>query len=211
MRRSDNPRPGGRKEGPGGPTPAGDSESSSAQAHQEEQAEVAGPFPLTASHDVDRFSCEAPELTTWLQRSAINDARMGTSRTRVLLDGTRVVGYFALSSHTIRVGDLPKKLARGRDEESSFPAQLLAKLARCESWKGRGLGGRLLEEALRVAVEAADLVGARILVVDALDEKAARFYEKYGFKRLDTAADRPRLYMKLSDIRATLDAADEAE
>jgi ribosomal protein S18 acetylase RimI-like enzyme len=41
-------------------------------------------------------------------------------------------------------------------------------------------------------------------VVDAINEAAAKFYEKYGFKRLPDAAGDLRLVRKMSSIAADL-------
>lgn len=65
----------------------------------------------------------------------------------------------------------------------------------------RGFGGALLAEALERAVESTRLVAARFIVVDALHERAAQFYERYGFKRVP---ETQRLVQKVSDIDASL-------
>jgi predicted GNAT family N-acyltransferase len=50
--------------------------------------------------------------------------------------------------------------------------------------QGRGLGSVLLAEALRKAYENAAVVGSTMIVVDAIDERAADFYQAHGFLRL---------------------------
>lgn len=44
---------------------------------------------------------------------------------------------------------------------------------------------------------------ARLVVVDAIDESAARFYARHGF--LATPEDPLRLYRRMKDIRASLE------
>jgi hypothetical protein len=51
-------------------------------------------------------------------------------------------------------------------------------------------------------VVATDIVAARFVVVDALHEKAAGFYQHHGFRRIP---DTLRLIQKVSDIAAALD------
>ncbi|HZE17673.1 MAG TPA: GNAT family N-acetyltransferase, partial [Mycobacterium sp.] len=61
---------------------------------------------------------------------------------------------------------------------------LLARLAVDRSQQGKGVGAMLLAEALRKAVAAGEVAAARLIVVDAVDEDAAAFYERYGFVRI---------------------------
>jgi len=78
---------------------------------------------------------------------------------------------------------------------------LLARLALDQSLQGQGLGGVLLADALERIVVATQTVAARIVVVDALHERAATFYENYGFKRIPGTL---RLVQKVSDVAAAL-------
>ena len=66
------------------------------------------------------------------------------------------------------------------------------------------MGSRLLAEALRRAVDASAAAAARLVVVDAVDDRAVDFYRRWGF--VDTPENLRRLYRKMSDIRASLDS-----
>ena len=82
---------------------------------------------------------------------------------------------------------------------------LLARLAVDRREQGSGLGGTLLAEALRKAVAAGDAAAARLVVVDAIDENAVRFYVRYGFI---PAPDHPlRLYRRMKDVARSFDDA----
>ena len=63
-------------------------------------------------------------------------------------------------------------------------ATLLGRLAVAKSRQGGGLGGLLLADALQRAYASAAIVGSSMVVVDAINEHAAAFYEAYGFIRL---------------------------
>ena len=83
---------------------------------------------------------------------------------------------------------------------------LLARLAVDEREQGKGLGTIILADALRKAVVAGEAAAARLIVIDAVDEDAARFYARHGFV---PAPQQPlRLYRRMKDVRASLDAAD---
>ena len=139
---------------------------------------------LTAEHDLSAFNSGEPELDEWLRNTALTAAARGLSRTFVLVDDgqKRVLGYYSLLAHSIEREELTRKLGRGLP--AGLPAVLLAKLAVDQSTQGTGAGGRLLAEALARIAHAAQDLGARFVVVDALHEKAAAFYEHYGFTRV---------------------------
>jgi predicted N-acetyltransferase YhbS len=83
---------------------------------------------------------------------------------------------------------------------------LLARLAVHSASQGRGLGALLLAEALRKAVIAGEAAAARLVVVDAIDEEAARFYARHGF--IAVPEHPSRLYRRMKDIRMSLEAPD---
>jgi GNAT superfamily N-acetyltransferase len=67
---------------------------------------------------------------------------------------------------------------------------------------GQGLGAQLLVDELQRAVGAVNAAGGRLIVVDALHERAAKFYSHHGFSALDTTP--LRLVMKSSVAAASL-------
>jgi predicted N-acetyltransferase YhbS len=80
------------------------------------------------------------------------------------------------------------------------PVVLLARLAIDRSEQGHHLGGHLLVDALRRCVRGGREFGARAVVVDAIDERAAEFYRHFDFHDFDAR----RLWRRLSDIAAAL-------
>ena len=156
---------------------------------------------LTAYHDVGSFTSGTAELDGWLQRHALAAQHMDSARTFVLTGDDRIVGYFSLTMGSVRRADAPAKLVRG------LPAYrvgmvLVARLAVHLDEQGRGIGALLLAEALRKAVGAGEAAAARLVVVDAIDEAAVRFYERHGFV---PASEHPfRLYRRMKDIRLSL-------
>jgi predicted N-acetyltransferase YhbS len=67
-----------------------------------------------------------------------------------------------------------------------IPMMLLARLAVDRSVQGQGLGAALLKDPVLRVVQAADIVGIRGILVDAVDDAARSFYEKFGFRRSTT-------------------------
>ncbi len=156
---------------------------------------------LGADHQLASFDSGQLVLDTWLRKSAAQAGAMRTARTFVWHTGNRVVvAYFSLAAHVIAREKSPRKIAHGAPE--AIPAILLARLALDRRLHGRGLGGELLWDALTRAVTASELAAARVAVVDAIDEAAARFYEHHGFTR--APGNEHRLVQKIGDIAAAL-------
>ncbi|HXE44284.1 MAG TPA: GNAT family N-acetyltransferase [Conexibacter sp.] len=156
---------------------------------------------LTAEHDVSSFDCGNDQLTSWLIRHALASQRADLARTYLTLEDEQVIGYVSLTTGSVRRDEAPKRYARGMPAHP-IPTILVARLAIDHRHQGRQLGSRLLAEALRLAVTASDAAAARLVVVDAIDERAAAFYRKWGF--IDAPENPLRLYRKISDIRRSL-------
>ncbi|MGN6413396.1 GNAT family N-acetyltransferase [Flexivirga sp.] len=112
-----------------------------------------------------------------------------------------VVGYYALAAHKVARESVPPAGGRGGPSESF--AVLLARLALSGSLRGQGYGAVLVADALARVVEATQTVAARLVVVDALHERVAIFYESLGFRRVP---DSLLLVQKVADIEAALRA-----
>lgn len=152
-------------------------------------------------HDIDGFSCGVDELDSWLRHHAGSATSRGTARTWVWLDGhDRVIAYYSLAAHKVARVDVPARVGRGGPVE--IPAVLLAKLALDVSRRGESLGPLLVADALTRVVHATRTVAARLVVVDALSESVAAFYERLGFRRIPGSR---MLVQKVSDIAAALD------
>lgn len=159
---------------------------------------------LDAHHDLSTFDSGNDELDDWLRRHGLAAQQMDSARTFVLTNQGRVDGYFSLTMGSVLRQDAPAKLVRGLP---AYPVGmvLLARLAVDRREQGSGLGGTLLAEALRKAVAAGDAVAARLVVVDAVDDNAARFYRRYGFI---PAPEHPlRLYRRMKDVARSFDDA----
>ncbi len=83
------------------------------------------------------------------------------------------------------------------------PVILLGQLAVDDAYRGRRLGSDLLIDAARRAMAAAGMVGARDVIVQAIDEQARAFYEKFGF-RLFSDREPLMLVLRMSEIEGLL-------
>ena len=156
---------------------------------------------LREHHDSTVFDSGNVEIDRWLRDHALHAGVMNTGRTFVWHSGDGVVvAYFTLAAHVVARESLTKRTGRG--SPNVIPAILLARLALDRSQQGRGLGGELLWDALSRAVAANRQAAARLVVVDAIDERAASFYEHFGFEPIP--GNPTRLVQKMSSIEAAL-------
>lgn len=139
-------------------------------------------LPLAGSHDRQGFDCGRQELNDWLRQLARQHQDKGLSKTFVAIreeQPVRICGYYALTLAELENRHLPaawrKKLPR------RIPGVRLGRLAVDKDYQGEGLGELLLVDALTRAQRIYTEAGGIGLFVDAIDESAAGYYQRFGF------------------------------
>jgi GNAT superfamily N-acetyltransferase len=140
---------------------------------------LAAPALLAEAHELDLFQSGHATLDDWLRRRARSNQVSGASRTYVVADGLRVVGYYCLSSGAIDLADAPGAVRRNMPDP--VPMAVLGRLAVDRAWQGKGLGVALLQDAVLRTAQAAGIMGIRGILVHAISDEATAFYERYGF------------------------------
>jgi GNAT superfamily N-acetyltransferase len=155
---------------------------------------------LGKQHDRAAFSCGVPSLDTYLKTQASQDMRRKANAVFVLApvdSPTRIIGYFSMCAYTVSQTAVPEAARKYIPRYPVVSATLIGRLAVDATHQGQGIGAVLLARALRLAYENTYVVGSSMIVVDALDERAARFYEVHGFTRL---ADSMRLILPMQTV-----------
>ena len=134
-------------------------------------------------HDRTAFRCGVLALDDYLHKYAAQQNAKGISTVYVLVDDaapSRILGFYTLSAAQVDVQQLSdadrKKLPR-----YPVPCFRMGRLARHSAQAGAGLGEVLMGCAVDRCLHARSLVGAYALLVDAKDDKAKGFYQRYGF------------------------------
>jgi len=165
--------------------------------------------PIGRYHDRKSFDCGFPALNEYLDRYARQNHESGGAKTFIAVSPnapTRVLGFYSISPGSIAFASVPARLTKklGRYD---VPVFRLGRLAIDRSVQGRGLGGHLLlaagERALAVAAE----VGGIALAIDAKDERAARWYERFG--ALALLDDPQKLILPLAIIAEAIETAEK--
>jgi GNAT superfamily N-acetyltransferase len=162
------------------------------------------PEPLGKRHHLDAFDCGEPALDEWLERHARGAQASDSARVYVttLDDGETVVGYYALAAAEVAPDEATARALKGQPKARPVPAILLARLAVDQGHQRAGLGRSLLQDVLLRCVEAAEAIGARVLLVHAKHDAAKAWYMQFGFEESPT--DPLHLLMLLKDVRGFL-------
>lgn len=165
---------------------------------------LSAPELLTSAHDVSEFSCGKPTLDHWLKTRALSNQQKGFTAVLVVHEAGRVVGYYGLAPTAVVPSVLPRSIRTGQPPDP-VPCLLLGQLATDTGWAGQGIGTGLVKHALQRCVQAANLVGGRALMVNAVDDEASRFWQRRGF--LPSKDDPLVLFRSIADIAASLAGA----
>ena len=166
------------------------------------------PEPLEKRHRLEDFDCGEPALDDWLKRHARGAHASGSARVFVitLADGETVVGYYALAAAQVAPEAATERALKGQPRTRPVPAVLLARLAVDRQRQRAGLGRSLLQDVMLRCLDAAESIGARVLLVHAKHDTAKAWYLQYGFQVSPT--DPLHLLTLLKDTRAFLEGAE---
>lgn len=132
---------------------------------------------------------------------ALSNQQKGFTVVIVVHVAGRVVGYYGLAPMAVVPSILPRSIRTGQPPDP-VPCLLLGQLATDMEWAGHGIGTGLLKHALERCVQAAQLIGGRALMVNAVDEDAARFWQRRGF--ISSRDDPLVLFRSIADIALSL-------
>lgn len=167
--------------------------------YQEALGPILPPAPLLSSHDVSRFDCGKVPLNDWLKHTALR-AEARSARCYVVLRRQSAIGFYCLAAGAVEHSGAPRKLRHNLPNPT--PVVIIGRLAVDKEYQGKGLGRALLQDALLRITKASELVGARAVLVHAVDQEAVPFYARYGFKSFPFG--RQTLYLPIEEIIRSL-------
>ena len=154
---------------------------------------------LGEKHDRASFSCGVEALDRYLQKQAGQDIAKKVAVVFVITpDGEQIGGFYTLSAHVVKLSDLPENVAKKLPRYPDVPATLLGRLAVSKDYQGQGIGDLLLVDAFRRALANAREIASAVILVDAKDDRARRFYLRHGFIPLPSQPN--RLFYPLKTI-----------
>lgn len=167
------------------------------------QVSITPPVPLATKHDLADFDCGQDSLNHWLKKTAVKNESGHASRTFVACTkDDRVVGYYALSAGSVSRTEAPGRIKRGMPEP--LPVIVLGRLAVNINRQKQGIGLGLLRDALYRCYLITESIGARAVLVHALNEDSQQFYKSIGF--VESPANHLTLMMGILDVYKIFEA-----
>ena len=161
---------------------------------------IGAPAPLNVEHGTEGFNCGTASLNEWLTRRALKNQQSNASRTFVICEDNKVIGYYALATGGIDRHRATSEVARNMPDP--IPIIILARLAVDQSRSGEGLGNFLLRDALLRSLQVARQVGVKAVLVHAISDAARAYYEKHGFR--SSPVDSMTLMLSIKQIEGQL-------
>ena len=163
--------------------------------------------PLGDGHERSLFRCGEDALDRYFQTQVTQDIRRHIANCFVAVEAiTRTVAaWYTISAASIPLVDLSPDETRRLPRYPTVPAVRIGRLAVDKGFQGRGLGAALLADAATRALKAD--AAAFTLLVDAKNDQAVAFYQRFGFRIL---ASQPRtLFLPLATAQKVLLRAGE--
>jgi predicted GNAT family N-acyltransferase len=117
-------------------------------------------------------------------------------------ESEEVVGYCTLAATSVALQVLSPEIVKRLPRYPVVPAVLLGRLTVTRHRQGQGLGGVLWADALKRTSRVE--LGIFAMVVDAKEQAAQQFYERYGFTVLP--GEQRRLCLPIADALRRLAA-----
>jgi ribosomal protein S18 acetylase RimI-like enzyme len=159
---------------------------------------------LRASHNRQEFSSGVAALDRYLHELVTQDMRRRISNCFVACDAAgTIAGYYTLAAASLPLADLSPEERKRLPRYGVVPAGLIGRLAVDRRFRGRGLGGALIIDAVGRVAAADPAIFA--LIVDAKDDSAVAFYEHLQFRRFLSRGQ--SLYLPIATALKAIDAA----
>jgi GNAT superfamily N-acetyltransferase len=139
---------------------------------------------LAKHHKIDSFQCENQQLDRYLKLTANQDRKrnIAVPYVAINLENTQIIGYYTLSMTSIDLSELPQAIAKKLPKYPLIGVTLIGRLAVAKNYQGLGWGKLLLMDALYKSLLASQQVASFAVVVDAIDESAVKFYQRFDFQ-----------------------------
>ncbi|HIJ61107.1 MAG TPA: GNAT family N-acetyltransferase [Rhodospirillaceae bacterium] len=157
-------------------------------------------------HDRDSFCCGVDRIDNFLKITAGRFAAEDHGKVYVAIDppSPMVLGFFALSPHAIDIRSLPEADRRRMPRQPAVSAIYLSMVGIDQAVQGCGVGTFLMTAALCKCIDGANLMGGHFVVLDAIDEHAARLYRRLGF--IDLPSDPGRMLLAMRTLRRAMES-----
>jgi ribosomal protein S18 acetylase RimI-like enzyme len=154
-------------------------------------------------HDRAAFSCGEARIDNFLKINAGSQQDQDVTKVYVISEppATEVLGFYALNAHKIDAGVIPEALRKKLPRYPDFGSVYISMIGTHQKYQGRGIGQFLLIDALRRCISIATNIGVTVVMLDALNDRAANLYRRVGFIDIPSEPHNRRMMMAMQKIR----------
>ena len=155
---------------------------------------------LAEYHDRQSFCCGNEKLDNYFRSFITQDSKRNIANPYVIFDikNNNIIGYYTLSVSGVDREKFPLIVSKKLPKYSLIGVILIGRLAVSKEYKGCGWGKILILDSLYRSLEVNTIASAFAVIVEAIDEDAVRFYQKFNFQIF---SDKPyTLFQKMSDV-----------
>jgi predicted GNAT family N-acyltransferase len=140
--------------------------------------------PLAKHHDRDNFCCGNEQLDRYLKLTANQDRQKNIAVPYIVInqENQQIIGYYTLSMTSIDLGELPDSIAKKLPKYPLIGVTLIGRLAIDNNYQGMGWGKLLVMDALNKSLQTSKQVASFAVIVDAINEQAVKFYQRFDFQ-----------------------------
>lgn len=153
---------------------------------------------LDEGHDRSLFDCGEEALNAYLKKQASQDVKRYLSTVYIAKpakhSNLQVIGFYTLSTAQMEASSLPVEIIKKLPRYAYMPAFRIGRLAVHNANQKMGVGKSLLMDALYKCLKS-EIPGIAV-IVDAKNEQAQSFYQKYGFIQLPQQPLKLFIFMK---------------
>ncbi len=155
-------------------------------------------------HDQSSFTCGVDSLDDYIKNRASQELKKLVSTPYVLTDSPerKVLGYYCLSSYSIASTELEESTTKKLPKYPLLPAIMLGRLAVASGYQGKGYGDLLVADALKRSLALSKQLASFAVVVDAIDQGVAKFYQRHGF--IEFPDDPLKFYLPVVTIEKSI-------
>jgi ribosomal protein S18 acetylase RimI-like enzyme len=139
---------------------------------------------LNKNHEKKSFQSGIASVDEWLKKNSLQSQKKRLSITRVLIEGKKnIAGYYTLAIGQVNFDLLPLEITK-KLPAALLPVITLAWLGLDQKFKNKGLGKRLLAQALADCYNTGQIIPFVAVLLDCATIEAKSFYQHFDFEEL---------------------------
>jgi len=138
------------------------------------------------------FKCNLnQDVVDFLYNKSITFEKKLRAKTYLLIEQEtkKIAGYFTIAISVLYAKEIDKEVLfkiGDLNNTKDIPCFLIGQLAKSDKFQNKKLGSYIMKSALNKLKEANKIVGGRFILLDAVNnEKVIKFYEEFGFFKIE--------------------------